>query len=94
MRQSYTFDTLARAAFVGFLSGVVGGVWVFVAVLLEAREYASTLPPMSRASFICDAVNMAILLGFFTMTAGALFGGGLGAIFLAYKRAVGRRPLP
>jgi ABC-type nitrate/sulfonate/bicarbonate transport system permease component len=89
-----TFGTLAKCAGIGLLAGLVGGVWLAVAIVRNAKAHAQTLDPMMRASYECSAGMAAPLLGLLCVPFGVLACLLLGWAFLLRRHARLNAPLP
>jgi preprotein translocase subunit SecG len=86
--------TLFETTGIGLLSGFVGGVLLYIAIMLRASEQARHMDAAGSASHLCGTGTAAFLLAILSIPAGALFGLCLGGFFLWRKAAAARRPLP
>jgi hypothetical protein len=86
--------TLFETTGIGLLSGFVGGVLLYVAIMVKAAEQARQMDVGGSASHLCAAGSAAFLLALLSIPAGTLFGLCLGGFFLWRKGVAARRPLP
>lgn len=87
-------QTLWATTGIGLLGGIVGGIWLYLAITNNAEAHAQSLDPMMRASYMCSAGTAGSWLALFSLPIGAIFGLCLGGVFLRRQRAAERRPLP
>ena len=86
--------TLFKTTGIGLVSGFVGGVLLYLAIISDAQARAHEVAGMSRASYLCAAGTAAFLAALLSIPAGAIFGFCLGGFFLWCKSVAERRPFP
>jgi hypothetical protein len=86
--------TLFKTTGIGLLSGFIGGVLLYFAILQNARAHAQEVADISYGSYMCAAGTAAFVFAMLSIPAGAIFGLCLGGFFLWLKSVAERRPLP
>jgi preprotein translocase subunit SecG len=94
MTRNKISQTLFETTGIGLLSGFVGGVLLYIAIMLKASEQARQMDVGGSASHLCSAGSAAFMLALLSIPAGTLFGLCLGGFFLWRKSVAARRPLP
>lgn len=92
MKGDKVAQTLFETTGIGFLSGSVGGVLLYLTITLAEAEQAAQTGATSSASQMCGADAAAMTLAILSVPAVTLFGFCLGGFFLWRRKRAARCP--
>jgi hypothetical protein len=86
-------ETLFKTTSIGLVSGIAGGLLLYVAIFLNAQACEEEMAKLSHATYRCAIGTMGFLSALLCFPAGAISGFCLGGFFIRRKARAARRAL-